>query len=100
MAVTENTTTTGTVSITTRTGTATAQKSPAGSPGDAIHAAGTVPVDELEVTTDKFVLNPSSPDAVKGHQAGGPGRSPLEDDGLPISRLSQGVPSFDDDETP
>lgn len=88
MSVTSNTTTTGSVTVTTRTGTATAQVSPAGSAGDATHAAGTVAVNETEVSIDQFVTDPSGGTAVQGEAAGEAGRSPLETDGLPISDLA------------
>lgn len=88
MPVTENTTTTNSVTVTTRTGTATAQVSPSGSAGDAIHAAGTVAVDETEVSIDVVVTDPAGGTAVQGEGAGEPGRSPLETDGLPISALA------------
>lgn len=92
MATSTNTTEFGTVKVATTTGTATAQVSPAGSAGDTIHASGEVDVNETVVTTDEFILDPQSEDAVQVDGQGG--ESPLLTDGLPITKLADGPPDF------
>jgi len=89
MAVTENTTTVGTVTTTKRTGTDTAQVSPAGSTGDAIHVAGTVDVNETVVSTDVVILDPDGADAV---QVDGEGGEKNMD--LPLNDAGNGVATF------